>query len=78
MELADKAEYVRCLWFKLDETTPLPIMYWISSLYKKPGGASFITASKACFTKQLPKFDSKLLLTERLKLFHKNTKYLSN
>ena len=33
-ESADKAEYVRCLWFELGEKTPLPIMYWNSSMYK--------------------------------------------
>ena len=55
-------EYTKKLSFKVTvKEKTLPIMYCIFKMDKNPIDASFITASKICFTKQISKSVSNIL-----------------
>ena len=62
-ELIDEnKEYTKQLSFKVTEKEKTwPIIYCIFKMDKNPIGASFITASKICSTKQISKSASNIL-----------------
>ena len=62
-ELIDEnKEYAKQFGFKVTEKEKtLPIMYCIYKMDKNPIGASFITASKICSSKQISKSISHVL-----------------
>lgn len=69
-ESADKAEYVTCIWFELGEKTPLPIMYWNSSIYKNQEVQVDHSIYITLYLKKI--------INRKIENFHKNNKYLSN
>ena len=74
-------EYTKRLGFKITEKEKaLPTMSCTPKMHKNSTGASFIIASKMCFTKQISKFISNpfILIYFQIENFYKNAKFISN